>query len=328
MATAADIGFGVIGLGMGRSRARLVKETLGAKLVAVCDINEEKARAVAEELEVEYYLDYKKILERDDIEVVMVMTPSGLHAPPAIDVAKAGKNVVVTKPMEVTVEKCDRMIEAASSNGVALMVDFGNRYRPDMQQVKAAIEAEIFGRLLFGEVTLKWYRSQQYYDRGGWRGTWEMDGGGSLANQTIHQIDVLLWFMGEVARVQGAYAVLNHKMETEDIGMAQLVFKNGALGRILGTTTYPVSLPARVDVHGDKGGVTTTKGKIEALHFPKGVEPPELPQPDGSANVVEDVIGVLRKGKKPAVDGSEGRRSVELLCTIYESARRGEQIEL
>jgi len=306
----------------------LVKETPGAELVAVCDINEEKARAVGEELKVEYYLDYQKILERDDIEVVMVMTPSGLHAPPAIDVANAGKNVVVTKPMEVTVEKCDRMIEAAEKSGVALLVDFGNRYRPEMQQVKAAIEAGIFGRLLFGEVALKWYRSQQYYERGGWRGTWAMDGGGSLANQTIHQIDVLLWFMGEVASVQGAYSVLNHKIETEDIGMAQLVFKNGALGRILGTTTYPVSLPARVDVHGDKGGVTTAKGRIEALHFPKGVEPPELPEPGGPANVVEDVIGVLREGKRPAVDGREGRRSVELLCAIYESARRGEQIEL
>ena len=328
MATVADVGFGVIGLGMGRSRAKLVKETPGAKLVAVCDINEEKAKAVAQELEVEHYLDYKKILERDDIEAVMVMTPSGLHEPVAVDVAKAGKNVVVTKPMEVTIEKCDQMIEAAKSAGVALMIDFGNRYSREMQRIRAAIDAGLFGRLLFGEISLKWYRSQEYYDRGGWRGTWAMDGGGSLANQTIHQIDVLLWFMGEVAKVQGAYAVINHKIETEDIGMAQLVFKNGALGRILGTTTYPVSLPARVDVHGDKGGVTTTKGKIEALHFPKGVEPPELPEPDGQANVVEDVIGVLREGKKPAVDGPEGRRSVELLSAIYESARRGEQIEL
>jgi predicted dehydrogenase len=328
MTTVADVGFGVIGLGMGRSRAKLAKETPGAKLVAVCDINEEKVKAVAQELEVEYYLDYKEMLQRDDIEAVMVMTPSGLHGPVAINVAKAGKNVVVTKPMEVTVEKCDQMIETAKSAGVALIIDFGNRYRKEMQQIKAAIDAGIFGRLLFGEVSLKWYRSQDYYDRGGWRGTWEMDGGGALANQTIHQIDVLLWFMGDVAKVQGKYAVLNHKIETEDMGMAHIVFTNGALGRILGTTTYPISLPARVDIYGDKGGMTTAKGAIEALHFPKEVEPPELPEPEGAANVVEDVIGVLREGKSAAVDGHEGRRSVELLCAIYESARRGEEIEL
>ncbi|KPJ62331.1 MAG: hypothetical protein AMS15_04265 [Planctomycetes bacterium DG_23] len=328
MAASDEVGFGVVGLGMGRSRARLVKETPGATLVAVCDRIKEKAQAVAQELEVEYYLDYRKMLQRDDIQVVMVMTPSGLHAPVAIDAAKAGKNVVVTKPMEVTVEKCDRMIEAAEKAGVALMVDFGNRYRREMQQIKAAIDKGIFGRLLFGEVCLRWYRSQEYYERGGWRGTWEMDGGGSLANQTIHQIDVLLWFMGDVAKVQGKYAVLNHQIETEDMGMAQLVFASGALGRILGTTTYPISLPARVDVFGDKGGVSTANGKVEALHFPKEVEPAELPEPEGAANVVEDAIGVLREGKRCAVDGPEGRRSVELLSAIYESARRGEEIEL
>lgn len=324
----SEVGFAVIGLGMGRNRSRLIAQTPGARLVVVCDRDEERARTVAQELDVPYSLDYHEVLDRDDVEVVLVMTPTGAHGPVAVDAARAGKHVVTTKPLEVTVERCDRIIEACREAGVVLAVDFEARYRPDMRAVKRAIEEGRLGRVILGEATLKWYRSQQYYDRGGWRGTWEMDGGGSLMNQSIHPIDLLLWFMGPARRVCGLTGIFAHRIETEDLGMALVEFADGSVGRILGTTTYPQSQPYEVNLHGERAGVVTRNGSVAEWHFPEGAEETPVEPPEGPANIVEDVVGVLRRGGSPMVDGAEGRRSVELIQAIYKSAREGGWVSL
>ncbi len=318
----------MIGLGMGAARSRMIAETKGARLAAVCDLVENKAREVAARHNCEYATDYRRILDRKDVDVVFVLTPSGLHAPIALDALAAGKHVIVTKPMEVTLEKADAMIAAAEKAGRMLAVDFETRYSETSWTIKNAIDDGVFGRLLLGETRLKWYRSQQYYDAGGWRGTWKMDGGGSLANQTIHNIDRLIWFMGDVRTVRGKTGILNHRIETEDIGLAWLEFRNGAWGTILGTTTFPRDAYWGEEIHGELAGILTTREGPPAWFFRDEKDRSRLRSDRPCRNVVEDVLRHLLEGKPLLVDGREGRRSLELLTAIYESAREGREIEL
>ncbi|MFA4030372.1 MAG: hypothetical protein GDYSWBUE_002106 [Candidatus Fervidibacterota bacterium] len=326
----SEIGFAVVGLGMGAVRARTIANTNGARLVAVADIREDRAMAVASELSCDATTDYRKLLDRDDIDVVMVMTPSGMHAEVAVDALNAGKHVIVTKPMEVTLERADMMIKAAEANGKLLAVDFEARYYPTMVRIKRAIEEGMFGRLILAEARLKWYRSQEYYSASGWRGTWKYDGGGSLSNQTIHLIDLLLWLVGDVDEVQAAHiGVYAHEIETEDLGIAMLKFKNGAVGMVVGTTTFPQDAYSGIEIHGTDGGVIAHVfvGDVEKWFFRDAtLKPPDV-QPRVK-NVIEDVVSALLHGTKVAVDGKEGRRSLELLTAIYTSALQNRSVKL
>jgi len=314
--------FGVIGLGVGMSRARMVKKTEGAELIAVCDLKEDRRRKAAEEFGCEAYEDYHRMLERDDIDVVMVMTPSGLHAKIGIDVADSGKHVIVTKPMDITLEACDALIEACERNGVKLMVDFGERYNPLNRRIKKALEMGAIGDPILIEVRMKWWRSDEYYI--GWHGTWELDGGGSLMNQGVHQIDLMQWFMGPVKAVCGHYGVYAHKnCETEDLSAALVLFESGAVGTVLTTTTCPGGKTTMIQIHGTKGVI----GKGPEVWEFVG-EPPQIEVEPHPRNIVEDAIGVIREGKQPAVDGREGRKSVEIILAIYKSWRERRWVEL
>ena len=320
-----EIRFGVVGLGMGHNRAVLISRTPGARLVAVCDLDEARCRRTAAATGCAWTQDYKELLARDDIDVIQVMVPSGMHARFGIEAARAGKHVVTTKPIEVTLEAADRLIAACREAGVMLAVDFEYRYIPAVAKVKRAIDAGAFGKLVLGEVSLKWYRSQAYYDASGWRGTWKYDGGGSLMNQTVHDIDVLLWWMGRPRWVVGHTSINTHKIETEDLGMAMIEFENGAKGRILGTTTHPVQRPVVKEVHGDKLGASIVGDEL-TWFVPEGASAPDIPY-DGPANIVEDVVGALNEGRDPLVTGEEGRRSLELITAIYRSAAERRPVE-
>ena len=242
--------------------------------------------------------------------------------------------------MDVTVAKCDAMIEAARKRNLLLAIDFGSRYRPEVRQVRRAVEAGEFGTMLFGNAHMWEYRSQAYYDKGGWRGTWEMDGGGSIMNQGVHSVDVFLWLMGHVDRVEYArYAARTHEIETEDSTQALLTFKNGAWGTILMTTSHYPVIPGMVHVAGDRGSAVIQRGKIEHWKFitDQPYEQKEFGMPperevvipveeNPPANWCEDVVSALTKGTKVACDGNEGRRSVLVNQAIYESARTGKPV--
>ncbi|MBM4045008.1 MAG: Gfo/Idh/MocA family oxidoreductase [Planctomycetes bacterium] len=325
---ADEVRFGVVGLGMGASRCGTIVSTPGAKLVAVADLNPERGKKVSEKHKVDWHPEYERLLDRKDIDVIMVMTPSGVHAKMGIQAAQAGKHVITTKPIDVTLEAADALIRECERCRVKLVVDFESRYSADNNRIAEAIAAGKFGKLVLGEARVKWFRAQSYYDD--WHGTWALDGGGSLINQSVHWIDVLLWFMGPVDYVSGKIGIHTHRMETEDVGMAWLVFKNGAFGTILGTTTFPDTLPARVEIHGDKGGAATSNNKIDYWKF-KDEPPADQQKPyvyHGPKNVIEDMVAVVREGKQPRVDGREGRRSLELVKAIYLSAQKGEIVEL
>ena len=324
MAGEKPIGFGVVGLGMGADRCRMIAETEGARLVAIADLDESRWSRVTDEYEVDCYHEYSELLGQDDIDVVMIMTPSGLHGDMAIEAAKAGKHVITTKPIDISLEKADRVIEACAAAKVKLAVDFESRYREDNLKIYDAIRKRKFGKLILGEARLKWYRSDDYYE--GWHGTWKLDGGGALINQTVHQIDLLQWFMGAVDRVWGQTGTMTHEIETEDLGMAMLKFKNGAMGTILGTTTYTDSLPPKIEIHGDKGAVITEGNQVSFWKV-EG-DDGEGPTPNGPRNTIEDMVGAIHEDRPPRVDGHEGKKSLEIIKAIYKSAEIGRPVEL
>ena len=321
-----NVRWAVVGLGMGYHRAKLISETEGADLTAVCDVNKELANKTAEEFGCRMYSDFDELLKNDEVDVVFVVTPSGLHAEQGTAVLEAGKHAVLTKPMDVSSAKCRGILEVAKKADRLLAVDFQSRYFENFQQIRFAIEQNLLGELILGECRLKWYRSQEYYDSGGWRGTWEMDGGGSLANQTVHFIDILLWFMGKPKRVWGKYGVFAHKMETEDMGMAMVEFESGALGTVLGTTTFPKHAYHGLEVYGKKGGVISFEET--KWFFTDSEEEKQLERVCPYENVVQDVTAAIQTGGKPLCPGEEGIRSVEFLEALYQSSREGKPVDM
>jgi len=322
-------GFAVVGLGMGRNRAKQVLETVGAELRLVVDLNEDLAREVGGEMGCDFCTDLGEALGRADVDVIVVMTPSGLHAKIGVEAIQAGKHVITTKPMDVSTKACDELINAADAAGVLVGVDYQSRYVDNNYRVAEGLKLGMLGKPILGEVRFKWFRSQDYFEHGnGWRGTWAMDGGGSLANQGSHLIDLLLWFMGVPTTVYGETAIMNHDIETEDVGQAIVNFSSGAKGGILGTTTFPASPYFSAEVHGSEGGVlldAVLSGEMRV--FGEGLEEKLQSIENPIANVVEDMVSALQNGTQLRVDGREGRRTVALLENIYRSAREGKKLD-
>ncbi len=319
--------FAIVGLGMGRPRAKLCKETPGAELALLCDLDEARLAKNCEEFEAEGTRSYADVLNRDDIDVVMVMTPSGMHAEMGIQAARAGKHVVCTKPLDVSLTAIDKLIDECDKAGVLLAVDFQERYTDMPTRVKTGLDQGLFGQLILVEARLKWYRSDEYFV--GWHGTWAQDGGGSLMNQTVHLIDQLQWYGGDIEKVVGRMGVYAHDIETEDLGLGLVDFKNGAKGVIIGTTTWPESRTYDVEIHGTKFGAAwgSVNGEYSCSLPKDAADLP--PRPEGAPkNIFEDVLGALRGERKVLVDGREGRKSVELILAVYQSAMTNEPVEL
>ncbi len=323
--------FAVVGLGMGHNRSRVIAGTEGAKLVTVVDIDEERARNVGTELNVPWTLSLDEALSKfPEIECVVVMTPSGLHAEVGCQAAEAGKHVITTKPMDVSVEACNRLIKTCERKGVHLMVDFQSRYVDNNVRLAHAVQHGWLGRPLLAEFRFKWWRPQAYYDeRGGWRGTWKLDGGGSVANQGVHGLDLLLWVMGTPSAVYAESVIMSHRIETEDLSLVIFDFPNGAKGAMTTTTTFPNASPYySFEVHGTEGGVLLDDalGGVGRYFLKEGVHERMQEITSPVKNVAEDAIRVIRHGAPPVIDGREGRRTVHMLEMIYKSAREGRKI--
>ena len=322
------VNFAVVGLGMGNNRARMIKNTDGAELKCVVDLQADLAKKTAENLDTDWGTDLDDVLGRADIDCVMVMTPSGTHAEVGIRVAKAGKHVITTKPMDVSTQSCDQLITACNEAGVKLAVDYQSRYVDNNYRVAEALRRGWLGRPILGEVRFKWFRSDDYFEHnGGWRGTWQMDGGGSLANQGAHLLDVISWFMGDFESAYGEMAIMNHDIETEDVGLAIVHFKNGAKGVIVGTTTFPTNAYFSAEVHGTDGGILiedVLNGNMRV--FGEGLEERLQQINNPIHNIIEDFVQAVEEDGDVRVNGREGRRTVALLEKIYESARTGKTV--
>ena len=345
-------GFAIVGCGMiARFHARALAEVPGARLVALVSRRAAGAKKMADELGLgcDVYEDLGQALARPDVDVVIVTTPSGAHMEPAVAAAAAGKHVVVEKPLEITLQRCDRIIEACDRNRVQLCTIFPSRFADANVALKRAVEAGKFGRVTLGETTCKWWRPQSYYDEGGWKGTRALDGGGALMNQAIHNVDLLLWMMGRPTHVTGFTATLAHeRIEVEDTAVACLRFSSGALGVIQAGTSIHPGFPKTIAIHGDRGSVVieqddvlrwdfnpeTSEDKAVRERFVKktgasgGSSNPAAISHEGHARQLANFVKSIENGQDPLVDGREGRKAVEIIQAIYRSAETGKTVNL
>jgi UDP-N-acetyl-2-amino-2-deoxyglucuronate dehydrogenase len=344
------VGFGIIGTGMiSKFHARAIVDVRGAKLVACYNRTAEKAAAFASEFGCIAYHSLEALLADPQIDAVAITTASGAHMEPAIAAARAGKHVIIEKPLEVTLQRCDKIIDECEKQGVKLSTVFQSRFHDSSLKMKKAVDAGRFGTLTLGDAYVKWWRSQEYYDSGAWRGTWKLDGGGALMNQAIHTVDLLTWMMGPVAQVQAFTATLAHeRIEVEDVVTATLMFANGALGVIeASTAVYPGYLK-RIELHGTRGSATLEEEDIKSWEFATkargddaildamkkqkssggGAADPSAIGHHGHALQFQDFVKAIRTDSKLAIDGAEARKSVEIILAIYKSAKTGKAVRL
>jgi UDP-N-acetyl-2-amino-2-deoxyglucuronate dehydrogenase len=343
-------GFGIVGCGMiANFHARAIEDIRGAKLVACFDTFPASADRLAASTGCKAYHKLKDMLADPAVDIVTIGTPSGAHLEPALAAANAGKHVIVEKPLEITLSRCDRIIAACKKNKVKLATIFPSRFHASSIEIRRAIDKKRFGKLTMGDAYVKWYRSQQYYDSGAWRGTWALDGGGALMNQAIHSVDILCWLMGPVVEVTAQWGTLVHKrIEVEDTVVATLKFKNGALGVIEATTAaFPGALK-KIAIHGPAGTAVMEEEDIIEWNFANkdrrdgaihksmgeskssggGASDPTAIGHHGHTAQFKDLIDSIKKNRTPAVDGPEGRIAVEVILAIYKAAESGRAVKL
>jgi UDP-N-acetyl-2-amino-2-deoxyglucuronate dehydrogenase len=334
-------------LGCGRIAQRhsdllLGGQIKGAKLVGVCDVDRNRVDALSQRLSVPAFYNITDLLEQSDADIVSVLTPSGLHPAHAIAAAKAGKHVIVEKPMALRLQDADDMIRACDEAGVKLFVVKQNRFNVPVVKAREALEAGRFGRLILGTVRVRWCRHQEYYDQDSWRGTWAFDGG-VLCNQASHHVDMLEWFFGDVISVHARAVTALAKIETEDTAVATLKFRNGALGIIEATTAArPTDLEGSLSILGERGTVEIAGFAVNQIRHWRFID--ELPSdrevidkysvnpPNvygfGHQAYYQHVVDCLVHQRAALVDGLEGRKSLELISALYESIETGEEVAL
>ena len=362
-------GFGIVGLGMiAGFHAKAIEATQSGKLVACCSRSREKADAFASEHGCTGYESLSEFLRHPGLEIVTICTPSGAHLEPALEAAAAGKHLIIEKPLEITLERCDRIIEVCEKRGIICTGVFQSRFTEAASLIKNAIESGRFGGLTVGDAYVKWYRTQKYYDEGGWHGTRRLDGGGALMNQSIHAVDLLGWFMGPVDAVQGFTGTLGHTgMEVEDTAVAALRYRNGAMGVIEGSTAVYPGFLKRIEISGTEGSAVLVEddltewrfaGETEedrAIRRKYGLEGEAAARSDADGNSdeereskkkkggaadpsdisfeghrrqFEELMAAVDSGKKIQLDAREARKAVELVLAVYESAENGSMVRL
>jgi len=337
-------------IGCGRISPNHIAAALANNLdiAAICDIDESKMDSILSEFNlpasVKRYKDYKEMLEVEKPELVAVCTESGKHGPIALDCIEAGCNVIIEKPISLSLEEADKIIQKAKEKNVKVSACHQNRFNKSIQKIREAIEQNRFGKLLYGTAHIRWNRGEEYYKQATWRGTWEQDGG-ALMNQCIHNIDLLRWMMGnEISEVVGMTDNLIHDyIEAEDLGIALIKFGNGSYGIIEGTScVYPRNLEETLYIFGEKGTVKAggkSVNLIEEWRFSDNLDDPEEIKAKyhenppnvygfGHTPLYADVIDAIINDREPYVTAEDGRRAVELVLAIYKSAVEGKSVRL
>lgn len=329
-----------------------IRDMQGGEIAAVYVRNPEKAKAFEAKHKCQVYTDLDQMLADTEIDIVVIATASGAHLEPCIAAAKAGKHIICEKPLEVTPARIQEMIDVCAQHNVVLAGIFNRRFNPAMQALKKAVDQGRFGTLTMCDAYVKWYRTQAYYDSGAWRGTWELDGGGALMNQSIHAIDQLIYAVGDIKRLSASTACLIHEgIEVEDTAVAILEFENGARGVIQGSTACWSSTGHPVEIHicGSHGSAFMVDESFRVWDFQDeqeidaqvkesmmhsggkgaGANDPKAINSLGHQRNFEDVVQAIKAGKPPLVDGKEGMRAVKVIDAIYRSAREnGKWVEL
>ena len=340
--TAPEFRIALVGCGrISANHFDAIAKVDGLRLVAACDAVEERARAAGDAIGVPWFTSLEEMLAAVECDVVTIATPSGLHPEQGVLAARAGKHVITEKPMAISLAGADELVRACDEARVHLFVVKQNRLNPPVQLLKRAIDRGRFGRIYLINTTVRWTRPQEYYDQAPWRGTWKYDGG-AIMNQASHYVDLVQWLGGPIESVVAKTATMARRIETEDTGVAVLKFASGALGTIEVTMlTYPRNMEGSITVLGENGTAKiggTAVNKIEHWEFAEAdpddalvrsadTDPPSV-YGFGHEGYYRNVLAVLRGEAKPDTDGRAGRKSLELILGIYESARTGKEVAL
>jgi len=344
-------GFAVVGLGMGRHHCKAIVAAPGAQLVAVCDTDEERLIDASKEYGCKAYNDYAELLKDEKVEVVNIATPSGMHAKMGIEAAVAGKHMIVEKPADIKPERVDALIKAGLENKVKIAGVFQARLDPLNIRIRDAVQEGKLGKLIGVHGHLPWYRKQSYYEgmHGKWKGTWGMDGGGSLMNQGVHTVDLLQWIAGPIESVSGMYGIFAHEIEAEDQAVAVMRFKSGALGTLYTTTCCYPGYDQRIMLYGTEGSVSKIHSELEGwklLSDENNVEEKELlalygankdssgsadPMAvsfDGHTQIIVDMYESIAEERSPLITLDSARHAVEIINGVFESARSGKHVRV
>ncbi|HPR16776.1 MAG TPA: Gfo/Idh/MocA family oxidoreductase [Candidatus Cloacimonadota bacterium] len=338
-----DLKFGLVGCGRISSRHfEAIREIDKAQVVACADIKQERAEEAAQKYNIaHFYTDYLEMLDKENLDVLLICTPSGMHPYMGIEAANRGIHVVTEKPMGINLKSADALVKACDKNRVELFVVKQNRLNPAIQLLKKAVDKNRFGRLFSANATVRWARPQSYYDLAKWRGTWEFDGG-AFMNQASHYFDLIQWLMGPVEAVMAFTATMNHQIETEDMGSGIIKFRNGAIGSVEVTmNTYPKNYEGSITVMGEYGTVKIggiAVNKVEYWAFKDYDDDDRLIESVttnptsvygfGHLGYLQNVVDVLQGKATPNTDGRSGRKSLELILAMYESAKTGQKVAL
>ncbi|WLR52861.1 Gfo/Idh/MocA family oxidoreductase [Bacillus tianshenii] len=334
------VNFAIVGCGhIAKKHAEAIEKCEGAKLVAVCDKVHQNMEFFTKEFGAKAYTELEALLDNQEVEVVNICTPSGTHAPIAIEVAKTKKHIVVEKPMALTLTDADRMINTCNEYGVKLAVVHPNRFRPAIIELKKVLEKKLLGKISHVNATVRWNRNQAYFDQADWRGTKNLDGG-VLMNQAIHNLDLILWLIGDVQEVFSMDATRLRMIEAEDVSVGVTKFKNGALGVIeAATTIYPTNLEETLSIFGETGTVKiggTTANLIEhwnlasmseeeVSHLKQTIQKDPFGKP-GHQWIIEDMVHAIEDSREPIITGTDGRKALELVLALYQSAQSNERV--
>ncbi len=346
----SELGIAIIGTGTVAERhAEAIRALHGASLTAVYDTDPDRCRNFAGDRGVTAAPTLEKLLTRQDVDIVTIATPSGVHADVAVPAAGAGKHIICEKPLEITLERTDLIIKACDDAGVRLAAIFQARFGSNVRLIRNALDEGRFGRMILASAQVRWYRSPEYYAGAGWRGTWALDGGGALMNQSIHIIDLLLFLAGDVEEVTAYTGTLTHPgLEVEDTAVAVLKFVSGGFGVIEASTSCAPGFPRKLELSGQNGSVILEDDRIVRWQFADerrsdagirekgskseglagGAGDPRAAGFEGHRRQFQDMVDAINQGRPPVLQGREGRKAIQLITCIYESARNGRPCRL
>ena len=338
-----QLNMAIIGSGMiANTHVLALREIAAANICGVWSRNGVAMKEFAQKYHLNTYPSYQAVLADPQVDTVLVTLPPGTHVEYGLQAVAAGKNIILEKPMDIEVERCQSLIKACREQDRKLAVIFQNRYTPSARKIKAALEAGLLGRIFLADAYIKWFRSDEYYASSAWRGTWEMEGGGALINQAIHTIDLLQWFMGGAVSVNGLIKTVMHDIETEDLGLALVEYANGAVGVIEGSTAVVPGFKERIEIHGEHGSIILEGGnirewKVTGCQESDYVVPEKVVYGDTNSPAIsyvnhraqlEEIVQAFLEGKEPLVNGEEGLKSLQIVCGIYKSAAERRPIQL
>ncbi|MBK9389686.1 MAG: Gfo/Idh/MocA family oxidoreductase [Bacteroidetes bacterium] len=332
--------FGIIGAGLiADFHAKAILSLPNARLVGICGINQAKVQNLASKYNCRAYIDFDQMLDSPDIDIVTIATPSGAHMEPAISAAEHGKHVICEKPLEISLERIDLMIEAHKKAGTSLGGIFNFRFHETLKFIKEAVDSGRFGRITCASVFVPWWRAESYY-KGSWHGTKDLDGGGAMMNQAIHMVDILQYLMGPVESLQAYSETLAHEIESEDTATCIMRFRTGALGMIYGTTASFPGQFRRLEITGTRGTVIQVENSFKVWQFADqsefdkevlsrfgqiegggGVSDPAAIPFEPHAKNFASFLNSLESGREFEINGAEARKAVEIVLGIYKSAR-------